>query len=212
MALTESSSGVPSSSSIIHHPPFQNATSSSQIRSTSRKNPAFTNSATCSLGDSSDESRAFARDVQISGRTHVGDKLGGAYVGTSRCSLAQFMLYDCRTYQRGPSNTVFHPNLDVNHTFVPEHDDTHTSAIAPLSNSINYPFFYRFRPHSPLTPSPPRSHQQHFVPPSLRKRLYRATDRCFSITDDGDYNTGFRQCYCILRFGASQMVKWWVMD
>ncbi|KAN0088957.1 Phox homologous domain containing protein, partial [Tylopilus felleus] len=36
------------------------------------------------LGDNSGESRAFARDVQISGWTNVGDKLGGAYV-----------VYDC---------------------------------------------------------------------------------------------------------------------
>ena len=35
------------------------------------------------LGDNSGESRAFARDVQISGWTNVGDKLGGAYIGTS---------------------------------------------------------------------------------------------------------------------------------
>jgi len=34
------------------------------------------------LGDNSGESRAFARDVHISGWTNVGDKLGGAYVGT----------------------------------------------------------------------------------------------------------------------------------
>ncbi|KAG9318959.1 Phox-like protein [Chiua virens] len=36
------------------------------------------------LGDSLGESGAFARDVRISGWTHVGDKLGGAYV-----------VYDC---------------------------------------------------------------------------------------------------------------------
>ncbi|KAF9219976.1 Phox-like protein [Gyrodon lividus] len=36
------------------------------------------------LGDNSGESRAFARDVKISGWTNVGDKLGGAYV-----------VYDC---------------------------------------------------------------------------------------------------------------------
>jgi hypothetical protein len=33
------------------------------------------------LGDNSGESLTFARDVKISGWTHVGDKLGGAYIG-----------------------------------------------------------------------------------------------------------------------------------
>jgi hypothetical protein len=33
------------------------------------------------LGDNSGESRAFARDVKITGWTSVGDKRGGAYIG-----------------------------------------------------------------------------------------------------------------------------------
>ncbi|KAH7910208.1 Phox-like protein [Hygrophoropsis aurantiaca] len=52
--------------------------------SPTRKGPPSVFSRDIWLGDNSGESRAFARDVAISGWTSVGDKLGGAYI-----------VYDC---------------------------------------------------------------------------------------------------------------------
>lgn len=34
------------------------------------------------LADNSGESQAFAREVKVAGWSSVGDKLGGAYIGT----------------------------------------------------------------------------------------------------------------------------------
>ncbi|KAG6374620.1 Phox-like protein [Boletus reticuloceps] len=145
MALTESSSSVPSSSS--HHP-FQNATGllvvipdKIDVEEESRfydelcdeldgrslhqsQGAPSVFSHDIWLGDSSGESQAFARGVQISGWTHVGDKLGGAYV-----------VYDCVI--RTKESTTIHAHKRY-------------SAFVQLYQALRRSL-------------PP--HQQHFIPP-----------------------------------------------
>ncbi|KAH7929075.1 Phox-like protein [Leucogyrophana mollusca] len=88
------------------------------------------------LGDNSGESRAFARDVKISGWTSVGDKLGGAYI-----------VYDCVI--RTKEGTTMHAHKrysafvelyeDLRRT-LPRHQQHFILALPPKSP------FARYRP------------------------------------------------------------------
>jgi len=73
---------IPNETSVKEGTPFNN--SQAYRRPDSPPGPPSIISKEIWLGDNSGESLAFARDVNISGWTNVGDKLGGAYV-----------VYDC---------------------------------------------------------------------------------------------------------------------
>ncbi|KAF8142154.1 Phox-like protein [Boletus edulis] len=194
MSLAESSSSVPSSSSIIHHHPFQNATSllvvipdKIDVEEESRfydelcdvhgrslhqsQGAPSVFSHDIWLGDSSGESRAFARDVQISGWTHVGDKLGGAYV-----------VYDCVI--RTKESTTIHAHKRY-------------SAFVQLYQALRQSL-------------PPQ--QQHFVPPLPPKSPLSRYRPAFLDHRRRQLQYWLSAVLLHPEIGASQAVKWWVMD
>ncbi|KIJ58109.1 hypothetical protein HYDPIDRAFT_119984 [Hydnomerulius pinastri MD-312] len=114
----------------------QDAQASRASRPRSPQGPPSIFSRDIWLGDNSGESRAFARDVKLSGWTNVGDKLGGAYI-----------VYDCVI--RTKEGTTIHAHkrysafvelYEALRRSLPRHQQHFVPALPPKSP------FARYRP------------------------------------------------------------------
>ena len=161
----------------------------------------------------------FARDVHINGWTNVGDKLGGAYVGTSplvrpvRCSRLNarglWAVYDCvirtKEVSQSPSGSpslidIIHSTRNSQSTTI--HAHKRYSAFVELYQALRQSLPVRLLLPRPHARSSRRTHSptnNTLSPRSPRNHPFRATDRRFLTTDGDSCSIGSLRCCCIPR-------------
>ncbi|KZP18981.1 hypothetical protein FIBSPDRAFT_1025824, partial [Athelia psychrophila] len=136
------------------------------------------------LGDNSGESLAFARGVRISGWTSVGDKLGGAYIGTS-----YLMSLNSRNLMQCPCDILYNCVIIKTKEGTTIHAHKRYSAFDALRSSLERYLLHHQR--ASILPLPPKSPLARFRPPFSRK-------------EDEDCNFGLRASCILKSVDASQ--------